>query len=301
MQAKLRAARALEKRNVDEHREDAQFEVSDLVWLYTPLANKKNEPNPKYRPPWVGPMRVLARRGEVNYELKDLHTGDTLQSSPHVSRLKRYHPREGRPQDPPTDLPKDDKSVDWDKESYLARINQLAVDEEPWEALVPPAAADSTIPEDLAIAKEQARVPDIPSLEQLFEDVHKLYHEYIAKRKPDGQNGVTWSAKVARTTKSKLMYIFNKRISKRLVTTERCTHWMQAIKDIREVHQLERFMRSMLSDFRRTFAVEVYYERFLERQRRRDEAPSELGDEHRGNGPSDDEDNAEGPELGEQF
>src|SRR5690606_13150017 len=121
-----------------------------------------NTLNPKYRPHWVGPMRVLRRKGDVNYELMNLHTNAVLQSSPHVSRLKRYHPREGRPQVTP-DLPAND-DFDWDKETYLARTNQLAVDEQPWEALVPPAADGSTIPEDLAAAKEQARVPEIPSL-----------------------------------------------------------------------------------------------------------------------------------------
>src|SRR6188768_2925670 len=95
----------------------------DLVWLYTPLAHKKDALNPKYRPAWIGPMRVQRRKGEVNYELCDLSTGVALQSSPHVSRLKRYHPRGGRPQVMP-DLPENDE-FSWDKESYLARVNQL--------------------------------------------------------------------------------------------------------------------------------------------------------------------------------
>ena len=237
--------------------------------------------------------------------MKDLHTGAKLQSSPHISRLKRYHPRDGRPQVTPN-LPENDM-FDWDKESYLARIsNQLAVDEEPWEALVPPAAADSTIAEDLAEAKEQARVPDIPSLQKLFEVVHAIYHRYIAKHRLSGRNGITWSAKTARNTKRHLAHAFDRIIGEKLVTTERRTHWSQAIKDIYEVHQLERFMRSMLSNFERVFAMEAYYERYLERLRNRGgpkDPPKDvgLGSEHREDGPNDDEDDAEGPELGDNF
>ena len=68
----------------DQHREVA-FEPGDRVWLYTP--HRRKGLSPKLAQPWVGPYRVLERRGPVNYKLRTPN-GGVLKQLVHVQRLK---------------------------------------------------------------------------------------------------------------------------------------------------------------------------------------------------------------------
>lgn len=312
VQARLIAARAKVKERFDETRSDKHYAVGDLVWLYTPLAKQKGELHPKYRPAWVGPMRVT-RTGEVNYALTNLTTGVPVQSRPHVSRLKPYHPRHQRPQGRPDALP-DNDNFDWDVETYLARVNQLAPGEEAWHALVPDPPEGSTVPTELLEAEAAAGVADHPTLRKVFHAIHAAYVTFLGTKKVRSGGTHTWGSKATRNARHSVLRALALNGGTWYTTTERRTHWAMAAKDAMSGDQLERFMRSVLVDFPRLFAEEIYLHQYLVRQRAQGVVDEDLVIGPPKTRPEDnpvylDIDNevddlapeGEGPELGEEF
>jgi len=62
------------------------FEVNDLVYLYTPVT--KSGLRREFRHPWAGPFKVTRKLSELNYEILSL---DDKKQVVHINRLKRAY------------------------------------------------------------------------------------------------------------------------------------------------------------------------------------------------------------------
>ena len=109
-----------------------------------------------------------------------------------------------------------------------------------------------------------ARLSDAPDVSERFVDVPGARLSVLELRLPDPKGVVFFLHGNAGN------------LERWFVNTERYTYWRQAVKDIFDENQLERFMRSMLVHFRQVeiyFATQQYGGRFISsasrRQRRR--------------------------------
>jgi len=154
--------------------------------------------NAKYQPAWAGPYRIRAKVGLLNYRLVNRHTGKDLQASPHVQRLKPYHPR--RPVDHP-ELSREAESFEWAQESYESRVTERSVDENPEGPLVPAPVDASTVPENAATAAESANITlDQTPLSQLFTTLHAAYHNLRKQNRP-------YTSKVWHSARDKILLV----------------------------------------------------------------------------------------------
>jgi transposase InsO family protein len=76
-----------------------EYQPGDLVWLFTPAV--KPGLSRKLVNPWIGPFRITARIGPVNYSLMVPGKRRMLEQRVHVQRLKPFVARSLRPWDAP--------------------------------------------------------------------------------------------------------------------------------------------------------------------------------------------------------
>jgi hypothetical protein len=88
---RLKAAQSRQKTNYDRHHLDVHYEVGDQVYLrVTPLKGvHRFGIKGKLAPRYVGPFRILSKRGELAYKLDLPSTFPEVHDVFHVSQLKR--------------------------------------------------------------------------------------------------------------------------------------------------------------------------------------------------------------------
>nr|AAN04909.1 Putative polyprotein [Oryza sativa Japonica Group] len=87
----LKVAQSRQKSYADNRRRDLEFAVGDFVYLrVTPLRGvHRFQTKGKLAPRYVGPFRILARRGEVTYQLELPASLGNVHDVFHVSQLKK--------------------------------------------------------------------------------------------------------------------------------------------------------------------------------------------------------------------
>ena len=88
IQERLRAAQSRQKQYVDRRRRELCFKVGDHVYLkVTPFkGTQRFQEKGKLAPRYVGPFRILARRGAVAYQLELPQSLSTIHDVFHVSQ-----------------------------------------------------------------------------------------------------------------------------------------------------------------------------------------------------------------------
>jgi hypothetical protein len=91
---RLKIAQSRQKSYADSKRREVTYEVGDRAYLrVSPLHGvKRFGVNGKLAPRFVGPFKVLARKGEVAYELELPEFLSAVHNVFHVSQLKKCHP-----------------------------------------------------------------------------------------------------------------------------------------------------------------------------------------------------------------
>ena len=91
IQERLRAAQSRQKQYADRRRRELCFQVGDHVYLkVTPFkGTQRFQEKGKLAPHYVGPFRILARRGAVAYQLELPQSLSTIHNVFHVSQLKK--------------------------------------------------------------------------------------------------------------------------------------------------------------------------------------------------------------------
>ena len=91
IQERLRAAQSHQKHYADCRRRELCFQVGDHIYLkVTPFkGTQRFQEKGKLAPRYVGPFRILARRGVVAYQLELPQSLSTIHDVFHVSQLKK--------------------------------------------------------------------------------------------------------------------------------------------------------------------------------------------------------------------
>jgi hypothetical protein len=91
---RLKIAQSRQKSYADSKRREVTYEVGDRAYLrVSPLRGvKRFGVKGKLAPRFVGPFKVLARKGEVAYELELPESLSAVDNVFHVSQLKKCHP-----------------------------------------------------------------------------------------------------------------------------------------------------------------------------------------------------------------
>jgi len=90
----LKIAQSWQKSYADSKRREVTCEVSDRAYLrVSPLRGvKRFGVKGKLAPRFVGPFKVLSRKGEVAYQLELPESLSVVHDVFHVSQLKKCHP-----------------------------------------------------------------------------------------------------------------------------------------------------------------------------------------------------------------
>jgi hypothetical protein len=88
----LCVAQSREKSYADHRRRELSFEVGDFVYLkVSPMRDLHHfKVRGKLTPRFIGPFKILEKRGEVAYQLKLLPQLSDVHDVFHVSQLKKY-------------------------------------------------------------------------------------------------------------------------------------------------------------------------------------------------------------------
>ena len=91
IQERLRAAQSRQKQYADRGRQELRFKVGDHVYLkVTPFkGTQRFQEKGKLAPRYVGPFRILARRGAVAYQLELPQSLSTIHNVFHISQLRK--------------------------------------------------------------------------------------------------------------------------------------------------------------------------------------------------------------------
>ena len=91
---RLKIAQSRQKSYADKKRSDVSYEVGDRVYLrVSPLRGvKRFGIKGKLAPRFIGPFKVLSRKGEVAYEIELPEILSAVHNVFHVSQLKKCHP-----------------------------------------------------------------------------------------------------------------------------------------------------------------------------------------------------------------
>ena len=83
------------KERYDENSTNVDYQVGDLVWIYTPVSQKGL--SKKLMKFWAGPYLVIQQTGPVNFRVKNLQNNKLVSSPIHVNRMKFVYDRYVRP------------------------------------------------------------------------------------------------------------------------------------------------------------------------------------------------------------
>jgi hypothetical protein len=87
----MKAAQSRQKSYMDKRRRPLVFEVGDYVYLkVTPMKKKRFRVRRKLATRFVGPYKILERKGTVAYKLELPETMSVIFPMFHVSQLKKY-------------------------------------------------------------------------------------------------------------------------------------------------------------------------------------------------------------------
>jgi hypothetical protein len=88
----LKVAQTRQKSYVDKRRRDLSFEVGDFVYLkVSPMrGTRRFKVKGKLAPRYVGPFKIVDRRGEVAYQLELPPQLSDVHDVFHMSQLKKY-------------------------------------------------------------------------------------------------------------------------------------------------------------------------------------------------------------------
>src|SRR3954463_19857 len=91
---RLKIAQSRQKRYADPKRREVTYEVGDRAYLrVSPLrVVKRFGVKGKLAPRYVGPFKILSRKGEVAYEIELPESLFAIHNVFHVSQLKKCHP-----------------------------------------------------------------------------------------------------------------------------------------------------------------------------------------------------------------
>jgi hypothetical protein len=91
---RLKVAQSRKKSYADSKRKEVTYEVGDRAYLrVSPLCGvKRFEIKGKLAPRFIGPYKILARKGEVAYQLELPEALSAVHNVFHVSQLKKCHP-----------------------------------------------------------------------------------------------------------------------------------------------------------------------------------------------------------------
>jgi hypothetical protein len=87
----LKVAQSRQKRYADKRRRDLSFEVGDFVYLkVSPMrSTRRFKVKGKLAPRYIGPFKIVDRRGEVTYQLELPPQLSDVHDVFHVSQLKK--------------------------------------------------------------------------------------------------------------------------------------------------------------------------------------------------------------------
>ena len=87
----LKIAQSRQKSYADTRRRDLEFQIGDYVYLkVSPMRGvKRFHTKGKLSPRYVGPFKILAKRGEVAYQLELPKQLSSVHNVFHVSQLKK--------------------------------------------------------------------------------------------------------------------------------------------------------------------------------------------------------------------
>jgi hypothetical protein len=88
----LRVAQSRQKNHADHRRRELSFEVGDFVYLkVSPMIGLRCfKVQGKLAPRFIGPFKILEKRGEVAYQLELLPQLSDMHDVFHVSQLKKW-------------------------------------------------------------------------------------------------------------------------------------------------------------------------------------------------------------------
>jgi hypothetical protein len=88
----LKVAQSRQKSYADKRRRDLSFEIRDFVYLkVSPMrGTRRFKVKGKLAPRYVGPFKIVDRRGEVAYQLELPPQLSDVHDVFHVSQLKKY-------------------------------------------------------------------------------------------------------------------------------------------------------------------------------------------------------------------
>jgi hypothetical protein len=91
---RLKIAQSRQKSYADNKRRDVSYEIGDRVYLrVSPLRGvKRFGIKGKLAPRFIGPFKILSRKGEVAYEIELPEILSAVHNVFHVSQLKKCHP-----------------------------------------------------------------------------------------------------------------------------------------------------------------------------------------------------------------
>ena len=92
------------KEQFDRKANNEDYMIGDKCWVYTPSSAQKLKAGKKLVSCWVGPYRVIKKKGRVNVDLKRCSDDLPIQSHIHVNRLKPFVARTVRPNPPPLEI-----------------------------------------------------------------------------------------------------------------------------------------------------------------------------------------------------
>jgi hypothetical protein len=87
----LKVAQSRHKSYVDKRRRDPSFEISDFIYVkVSPMRGTRTfKVKGKLAPRYVGPFKIISRKGEVSYQLELLPQLSDVHDVCHVSQLKK--------------------------------------------------------------------------------------------------------------------------------------------------------------------------------------------------------------------
>jgi hypothetical protein len=168
----------------NEKKFDPEFELGDVVYIYTPVL-KGGQTSRKLMLPWAGPFRLVERTSEVHFKVRRCSDNKLLPHKIHVNRFKRAYEWAKTPHEEhntPEEVTSDDLTIQDLTPQELHEADNQTTDEE--HTLPLPSSNDSDQP-------DTAEDVDQPSASQ--QNYHQIKKILYARKTDNGiQYQVRW-------------------------------------------------------------------------------------------------------------